>query len=66
MLLNLGNLPIIGDLIGFNTLGGITLVMVAFDLPLGIWLMKGFFDNISWDMETLRPHRRRLALARLS
>ena len=51
VLLNLGNLPIIGDLIGFNTLGGITLVMVAFDLPLGIWLMKGFFDNIPWDME---------------
>lgn len=51
VLLNLGNLPLIGDLIGFNTLGGITLVMVAFDLPLGIWLMKGFFDNIPWDME---------------
>ena len=51
VLLNLGNLPLIGDLIGFNTLGGITLVMVAFDLPLGIWLMKGFFDHIPWDME---------------
>lgn len=51
ILLNLGNLPLIGDLIGFNTLGGITLVMVAFDLPLGIWLMKGFFDHIPWDME---------------
>lgn len=51
VLLNLGNLPLIGDLVGFNTLGGITLVMVAFDLPLGIWLMKGFFDHIPWDME---------------
>ena len=51
VLLNLGNLPLIGDLFGFNTLGGITLVMVAFDLPLGIWLMKGFFDHIPWDME---------------
>ena len=51
VLLNLGNLPLIGRLFGFNTLGGITLVMVAFDLPLGIWLMKGFFDHIPWDME---------------
>ena len=25
--------------------------MVAFQLPLGVWLMKGFFDNIPWDME---------------
>jgi inositol-phosphate transport system permease protein len=47
----LGDIPIIGDYIGFNTVGGIALVMVALELPLGIWLMKGFFDNLSWDME---------------
>lgn len=51
VLINLGAIPIIGKLIGFNTPGGIAMVMVAFELPLGIWLMKGFFDNISWDME---------------
>ena len=51
VLLRLGELPVIGDLIGFNTVGGIALVMVAFQLPLGVWLMKGFFDNIPWDME---------------
>lgn len=51
VLLRLGDLPIIGDLIGFNTIGGIAMVMVAFQLPLGVWLMKGFFDNIPWDME---------------
>lgn len=51
VLLRLGELPVIGDLIGFNTIGGIALVMVAFQLPLGVWLMKGFFDNIPWDME---------------
>ena len=51
VLLRLGKLPIIGDLIGFNTIGGIAMVMVAFQLPLGVWLMKGFFDNIPWDME---------------
>ncbi len=51
VLLRLGEIPVIGDLIGFNTIGGIALVMVAFQLPLGVWLMKGFFDNIPWDME---------------
>ncbi len=43
-------LPLIGGF-GFNTLGGVALVMVAFQLPFGIWIMKGFFDNISWDVE---------------
>jgi inositol-phosphate transport system permease protein len=43
-------LPIIGGF-GYNTLGGVALVMVALQLPLGVWLMKGFFDNVSWDME---------------
>jgi len=47
----LGDIPLIGSYIGFNTVGGVALVMVALELPLGIWLMKGFFDNISWDME---------------
>ena len=51
ILLRLGDIPILGDLVGFNTIGGIALVMVAFQLPLGVWLMKGFFDNIPWDME---------------
>ena len=43
-------IPLIGGF-GYNTLGGVILVSVALELPLGIWLMKGFFDNISWDME---------------
>jgi inositol-phosphate transport system permease protein len=51
VLINLGVLPFIGQFIGFNTLGGIALVEVAFGLPFGVWLMKGFFDNISWDIE---------------
>ncbi len=47
----LGNdLPLIGGF-GYNTLGGVILVMLALQLPLGIWLMKGFFDHISWDIE---------------
>lgn len=51
VLLNIGSLPIIGRFIGYNSAGGVALVMIAFELPLGIWLMKGFFDAISWDME---------------
>lgn len=47
----ISKLPVLGGMFGYNTTGGIALVMVAFELPLGIWLMKGFFDNISWDME---------------
>lgn len=35
----------------YNTLTGVIFVQVAFELPLGIWLMKGFFDGVSWDME---------------
>ena len=47
----LGNdFPIIGGF-GYNTLGGVILVQLALQLPLGIWLMKGFFDNVSWDMQ---------------
>lgn len=51
VLINLGSIPVIGKLIGYNTVGGIAMVMIAFELPLGVWLIKGFFDNISWDME---------------
>ena len=43
-------LPVIGGF-GYNTLGGVILVSVTLELPLGIWLMKGFFDQVSWDME---------------
>ncbi|HXF62770.1 MAG TPA: carbohydrate ABC transporter permease [Caldilineaceae bacterium] len=43
-------IPLIGGF-GYNTLGGVILVSVALELPLGIWLMKGFFDQVSWDME---------------
>ncbi|MBZ0298578.1 MAG: ABC transporter permease subunit [Anaerolineae bacterium] len=47
----LGKVPLVGEFIGFNKPVGISLVMVAFELPLGVWLMKGFFDNIPWDIE---------------
>ena len=51
VLLFIGGIPLIGKWFGFNTVGGVALVMVSLELPLGVWLMKGFFDNITWDME---------------
>jgi inositol-phosphate transport system permease protein len=35
----------------FDSLLGVILVMTAFMMPLGIWLLKGFFDGLSWEME---------------
>jgi inositol-phosphate transport system permease protein len=43
-------IPIIGGF-GYNTLGGVIMIQLALQLPLGVWLMKGFFDNVSWDMQ---------------
>lgn len=51
VLLVVAKIPLLGDLIGFNTVGGVAIVLISLELPLGVWLMKGFFDNISWDME---------------
>jgi len=35
----------------FDTLTGVILVKASLDLPLGIWLLKGFFDGLSWEVE---------------
>ncbi|MGE3541678.1 MAG: carbohydrate ABC transporter permease [Candidatus Tectimicrobiota bacterium] len=34
-----------------NTLLGVILVKVALDLPFALWMMKGFFDAIPWQVE---------------
>lgn len=34
-----------------NKLAGVILLKVAMYLPGSIWLMKGFFDHINWDIE---------------
>ncbi len=34
-----------------NKLIGVAFLKVAMYLPGAVWLMKGFFDNISWDIE---------------
>lgn len=35
----------------YNSLIGVILVKAALDLPLGIWLMKGFYDTVPWEIE---------------
>jgi inositol-phosphate transport system permease protein len=35
----------------YDKLVGVILVQTAFALPFGIWIMKGFFDTIPWDLE---------------
>lgn len=51
VLLFLGALPIVGQFVGFNTVWGVALVLVTLELPLAIWIMKGFMDTVSWDVE---------------
>jgi inositol-phosphate transport system permease protein len=35
----------------FDQLIGVILVKAAFELPFGIWIMKGFFDTVPWELE---------------
>src|SRR5919198_826511 len=35
----------------YDKLIGVIFVQTAFVLPFGIWIMKGFFDSVPWDLE---------------
>ena len=35
----------------FDTLFGVILVKSALELPFGIWIMKGFYDTVPWEIE---------------
>ncbi|MET3598961.1 carbohydrate ABC transporter permease [Martelella mangrovi] len=35
----------------YDTLAGIVLVRAALTLPLAIWVMKGFYDSVPWEIE---------------
>lgn len=35
----------------YDTLIGLILVKAALELPFGIWIMKGFYDNVPWEIE---------------
>ena len=35
----------------YDTLLGVILVKASLELPLGIWVMKGFYDTVPWEIE---------------
>lgn len=35
----------------YDTLTGVILVKAALELPFGIWIMKGFYDTVPWEIE---------------
>lgn len=35
----------------YNTLTGVVLVKAGLMLPFGIWIMKGFYDTVPWEIE---------------
>ncbi len=35
----------------YDSLVGVMLVKMAFELPFGIWIMKGFYDSVPWEIE---------------
>ena len=35
----------------YNTLIGVIIVKATLQLPLGIWIMKGFYDSVPWEIE---------------
>ena len=35
----------------YNTLIGVILVKASLELPLGLWIMKGFYDTVPWEIE---------------
>ncbi len=35
----------------YDTLIGVIVVKTALELPLGIWIMKGFYDTVPWEIE---------------
>lgn len=36
---------------GFLTLTGVMVIKAGLEIPMASWIMKGFFDNIPWDIE---------------
>ncbi len=43
---NLGDLPVIGPLIGLNTYGGLILVYIAYSLPFTVFFLSAFFRTL--------------------
>ncbi len=35
----------------YDTLAGVILVKASLEIPFGIWIMKGFYDSVPWEIE---------------
>jgi len=35
----------------YNSLIGVIMVKMALELPFGVWIMKGFYDTVPWEIE---------------
>ncbi|MDX5595461.1 carbohydrate ABC transporter permease [Pseudovibrio sp. SPO723] len=35
----------------YDTLAGVILVKAALEIPFGVWIMKGFYDTVPWEIE---------------
>ncbi len=47
----LWKVPVIGPIIGLNSIWGVVFVKSALEIPMATWIVKGFFDDIPWDIE---------------
>jgi inositol-phosphate transport system permease protein len=51
VVLLIGTFIVLRQLGLYDQLLGVILVKAAFELPFGIWIMKGFFDTVPWELE---------------
>jgi inositol-phosphate transport system permease protein len=51
VVLLIGTFIVLRQLGLYDQLLGVILVKASFELPFGIWIMKGFFDTVPWDLE---------------
>jgi inositol-phosphate transport system permease protein len=51
LILIIGTFIVLRQLGLYDQLLGVILVKAAFELPFGIWIMKGFFDTVPWELE---------------
>ena len=47
----LWKLPVIGPIVGLNSIWGVVFVKSALEIPMSAWIVKGFFDDIPWEIE---------------
>jgi inositol-phosphate transport system permease protein len=51
LILLIGTFIVLRQLGLYDQLLGVILVKASFELPFGIWIMKGFFDTVPWELE---------------